>query len=45
MVLIPDIESQFRRWPELALLRYPGGVLDGCSQARNQRPHQNYLIY
>jgi hypothetical protein len=26
-------------------LKMPRGVLDGCSQPRNQRPHQNLLIY
>jgi hypothetical protein len=25
-------------------LTVPRGVLDGCSRARNQRPHQNFLI-
>jgi hypothetical protein len=46
MVLILDIESEFRRKPEFALARSdPSGVLDGCSQPRNQRPHQNLLIH
>jgi hypothetical protein len=26
-------------------LDFPCGVLDGCLQPRNQRPHQNLLIY
>src|SRR6187401_3005384 len=38
-----DIVSQFR--PELAPFRYPCGVLDGCSQPRNQRSHENLLIH
>ena len=40
-----DVESEFRRKPEFALARIPCGVLDGCSQPRNQRPHQNLLIH
>jgi hypothetical protein len=41
-----DVESQFRRKPELALrLALVSGVLDRCSQPRNQGPHRNLLIH
>jgi hypothetical protein len=40
-----EFENEFRRKPEFVLVRYPCGVLDGCSQPRNQRPHQNLLIH
>jgi hypothetical protein len=38
-----DIESEFRRKPEFTLAEGAARVLDGCSQRRNQRPHQNFL--
>jgi hypothetical protein len=38
-----DIEGEFRRKPEFTLAEGAARVLDGCSQRRNQRPHQNFL--
>jgi len=40
-----DVESKFRRKPELALSDIPCGVLDGCSRTCNQAPRQNLPIY
>jgi hypothetical protein len=44
MVLNSDVESEFWRKPEFALAETTARVLDGCSQPRNQRPHQNFII-
>jgi hypothetical protein len=41
---VSDSESEFRRKLNSLWLKMPRGVLDGCSQPRNQRPHQNLLI-
>src|SRR5215212_11526936 len=41
-----EVPSQSRRKPELALgSTQTCGVLDRCSQPRNQRPDQNLLIH
>ena len=45
MVLLLMLRANLRRIARIRLLRYPCGVLDGCSQPRNQRPHQNFIIY
>jgi hypothetical protein len=46
MLSISVVENEFRRKPEAAprSIWFACGVLDGCSQARNQGREQNFAI-
>jgi hypothetical protein len=44
MVLILVLRTNSGANPNSLWLTVLRGVLDGCSQACNQRPHQNFLI-
>jgi hypothetical protein len=47
MLSISVVENEFRRKPEAAprSIWLACGVLDGCSQARNQGREQNFAIH